>query len=136
MAEDMAFTLQLIRNCNTISYVSDTCYNYFYNTNSITKQNSEDKIKANYLAISHNVRIIKTAYEAEKDLKTGIGYIEMLSKTSLYPCIKYAGVCRMFSPSFSDLKYLFFHDVKMNVKLSYLYCLFVKSYNRLFLYKS
>lgn len=58
MGEDFVLTIQLLLNSNKFTYVPQAFYNYFFNTNSITKVRLEEKKMTNFRINKENSDII------------------------------------------------------------------------------
>lgn len=58
MGEDFLLTTQLLLNCSKIAYVPQPLYNYFFNTRSITRVETEEKKMANFRMNKDNADIV------------------------------------------------------------------------------
>lgn len=90
MGEDMAITLQLLWNCNYLSYINEPLYYYYYNFNSITKKVSIESCEKRFNQIKGNTDIVLDLFENKTLsplMKEGLVNIQYLAKRALLPIV-------------------------------------------------
>lgn len=95
MGEDMTIVFQLMGACRTLSYISDSLYNYFFNPNSITKVFTKEVCIRKYEQLESNAQIV-------------ISYLNESNLTSQMPdaIISYKNFIRsILFPIVGDRKY-------------------------------
>lgn len=91
MGEDMVLTMQLLKNCTSVAYVSLPFYNYYINPESITKQPTIERCMRNYNQIKKNTGIIMDLLSYDNrnnmDLVFVIPYLKYNVMTMLLPLV-------------------------------------------------
>lgn len=124
MGEDMALTMQLVLNAEQIGIVPEVLYNYFYNANSITKDQSESSRHKHWLESAKNAEIVESVFVnkgLEHDFEQEIVYLKFLQKKlagNLSRKRKYSGEwLRMFHEI--NMKVFCLPSISISEKLKY-----------------
>lgn len=90
MGEDMAITIQLLWNCKTLSYINKPYYQYFYNSESITKVCTRDSCISKFNQLSCNTTIVMNFIENKKlddEYKDALVVYKNFIRSVLYPIV-------------------------------------------------
>lgn len=90
MGEDMATSMQLIPRCRNMAYISEPLYSYYFNPESITKNNSFDSCVKKYQQLFENSKIVFDYLEQIgliMYMKDAIIVYKHFIRTVLYPII-------------------------------------------------
>ena len=90
MGEDMVATIQLLWNCKTLSYINKPYYQYFYNSESITKICTRDSCINKFNQLSHNTTIVMNFIQKKKldiELKDALVVYKNFIRSVLYPIV-------------------------------------------------
>lgn len=90
MGEDMATTMQLLWNCNSLSYVKEPLYYYYYNVNSISKKVSAESCLKRFNQIKENTDLVLNLFQDKHltpAMKDGLINIQYLAKRALLPIV-------------------------------------------------
>lgn len=90
MGEDMVLVIQLMHNCNKMSYIQEPLYNYVYNPNSITKKSTKDVVIKKFEQLSSNSHIVIDFLEKEKlktRMESAIVVYKNFVRSVLYPLV-------------------------------------------------
>lgn len=90
MGEDMCFTLQYFYYCKSIAYLHDTYYHYYLSSESIIRNQTEDKCLAKFEQLCRNVDKVKEFYSLQNtldDVKRGLRYLEFNARYPLLPLL-------------------------------------------------
>lgn len=101
MGEDMCITLQLIANCEKISFVKGAYYYYFLNQSSICNTISREKCITKYKQFSENFSIIDRQFNKNKhphNIELGLYFLSYFKTDSL----KYLLRDNMYSKVWED----------------------------------
>ena len=106
MGEDMVCVMQLLRNCDTISYIDEPLYYYFCNPNSITKFVTKDACvkKFGELYANSNIVIDFLRRRGMTDrMKCAMVTYKNFVRSALYPLVWDREYYRMWNDIFPDL---------------------------------
>lgn len=87
MGEDMVMVMQMLFSCTKIVYLPHTYYFYYFNPDSILRQNSPASIIKKYSQYNANVNLLLKFYSSKKQLKKladDIGWLKYTVRKSLY----------------------------------------------------
>lgn len=90
MGEDMATTIQLLWNCKTLSYINKPYYQYFYNSESITKVCTRDSCISKFNQLSCNTTIVMNFIKNKKlddEYKDALVVYKNFIRSVLYPIV-------------------------------------------------
>lgn len=90
MGEDMAITIQLLWNCKTLSYINKPYYQYFYNSESITKVCTRDSCISKFNQLSCNTTIVMNFIKNKKlddEYKDALVVYKNFIRSVLYPIV-------------------------------------------------
>lgn len=90
MGEDMVLTIQLLWNCKTLSYINKPYYQYFYNSESITKICTRDSCINKFNQLSLNTTIVMNFIKNKKldiELKDALVVYKNFIRSVLYPIV-------------------------------------------------
>ena len=90
LGEDMVLCLQLLNKCNSMSYVKESLYYYYFNPTSITKKRTVDSCIKNFYTLKDNTDFISQFISQElpfnkRTKKHAIAYLRMVNSFSLLP---------------------------------------------------
>lgn len=106
MGEDMATTIQLLWNCKTLSYINKSCYNYFYNSESITKTNTKESCIKKFDQLSHNTTIVMNFIRCKNldtEFKEALVVYKNFIRSVLYPIVHDKKYYDIWNNTFSGL---------------------------------
>ena len=90
MGEDMAMSIQLITRCRHMAYIPEPLYSYYFNPESITKNNSLDSCVRKYQQLFENSKIVLDFLEdtgLNIYMKDAIIVYKHFIRTVLYPIV-------------------------------------------------
>ena len=90
MGEDMAMSIQLITRCRHMAYIPEPLYSYYFNPESITKNNSLDSCVRKYQQLFENSKIVLNFLEdtgLNIYMKDAIIVYKHFIRTVLYPIV-------------------------------------------------
>lgn len=90
MGEDMATTIQLLWNCKTLSYINKPYYQYFYNSESITKVCTRNSCINKFNQLSLNTTILMNFIKNNKldtEFKDALVVYKNFIRSVLYPIV-------------------------------------------------
>lgn len=90
MGEDMVTTIQLLWNCKTLSYINKPYYQYFYNSESITKVCTRDSCIRKFNQLSCNTTIVMNFIKNMKlddEYKDALVVYKNFIRSVLYPIV-------------------------------------------------
>lgn len=90
MGEDMATTIQLLWNCKTLSYINKPYYQYFYNSESITKVCTRNSCINKFNQLSLNTTIVMNFIKNNKldtEFKDALVVYKNFIRSVLYPIV-------------------------------------------------
>lgn len=90
MGEDMVTTIQLLWNCKTLSYINKPYYQYFYNSESITKVCTIDSCISKFNQLSCNTTIVMNFIKNKKlddEYKDALVVYKNFIRSVLYPIV-------------------------------------------------
>ena len=90
MGEDMVTTIQLLWNCKTLSYINKPYYQYFYNSESITKVCTRDSCISKFNQLSCNTTIVMNFIKNKKlddEYKDALVVYKNFIRSVLYPIV-------------------------------------------------
>lgn len=90
MGEDMVTTIQLLWNCKTLSYINKPYYQYFYNSESITKVYTRDSCIRKFNQLSCNTTIVMNFIKNMKlddEYKDALVVYKNFIRSVLYPIV-------------------------------------------------
>lgn len=90
MGEDMVTTIQLLWNCKTLSYINKPYYQYFYNSESITKICTRDSCISKFNQLSCNTTIVMNFIKNKKlddEYKDALVVYKNFIRSVLYPIV-------------------------------------------------
>ena len=114
MGEDMAVTLPIFKNCQTVASCRNVYYNYFINTSSASLQTTLNGVKAKYKGFSDNFKIVRR-YCSKKEAN----YILFHHKLMLIPIRKDVEVSEWLNSRFISVMFSVIanKDIKTNDRL-------------------
>lgn len=90
MGEDMVTIIQLLWNCKTLSYINKPYYQYFYNSESITKVCTRDSCISKFNQLSYNTTIVMNFIKNKKldaEYKDALVVYKNFIRSVLYPIV-------------------------------------------------
>lgn len=90
MGEDMVTTIQLLWNCKTLSYINKPYYQYFYNSESITKVCTRESCIRKFNQLSCNTTIVMNFIKNMKlddEYKDALVVYKNFIRSVLYPIV-------------------------------------------------
>lgn len=90
MGEDMVTTMQLLWNCKTLSYINKPYYQYFYNSESITKVCTRNSCINKFNQLSLNTTILMNFIKNNKldtEFKDALVVYKNFIRSVLYPIV-------------------------------------------------
>lgn len=90
MGEDMVTTIQLLWNCKTLSYINKPYYQYFYNSESITKVCTRESCIRKFNQLSCNTTIVMNFIKNKKlddEYKDALVVYKNFIRSVLYPIV-------------------------------------------------
>lgn len=90
MGEDMVTTIQLLWNCKTLSYINKPYYQYFYNSESITKVCTRNSCINKFNQLSLNTTILMNFIKNNKldtEFKDALVVYKNFIRSVLYPIV-------------------------------------------------
>ena len=90
MGEDMVTTIQLLWNCKTLSYINKPYYQYFYNSESITKICTKESCINKFNQLSVNTGIVMNFIKNKKletDFRNALIVYKNFIRSVLYPIV-------------------------------------------------
>lgn len=90
MGEDMALCIQLVLNCDKISYVQEPFYYYYYNPTSISHKKGKLFYETKYEDFINNLSIVKAVFSKRgtKLSTRQLNYLNLVCIRHLYPLIR------------------------------------------------
>jgi len=90
MGEDMVTIIQLLWNCKMLSYINKPYYQYFYNSESITKVCTRDSCISKFNQLSYNTTIVMNFIKNKKldaEYKDALVVYKNFIRSVLYPIV-------------------------------------------------
>ena len=90
MGEDMVTIIQLLWNCKMLSYIKKPYYQYFYNSESITKVCTRDSCISKFNQLSYNTTIVMNFIKNKKldaEYKDALVVYKNFIRSVLYPIV-------------------------------------------------
>lgn len=107
MGEDMATTLQIIKFCKRVSYVTEVYYYYNGESNSISREETKAATIKRANEACANVRLVIDAYKTEciKDVKRALICLKFNQRRLYMPAINYSDVYALWKNSFPEINF-------------------------------
>ncbi|MCI5990199.1 MAG: glycosyltransferase [Bacteroidales bacterium] len=107
MGEDMATTLQIIKYCKRVSYVTDVYYYYNGESNSISREETKSATIKRANEACANARLVIDAYKTEcsKEVKRAMICLKFNQRRLYMPAINYSDVYMLWKNSFPEINF-------------------------------
>ncbi len=113
MGEDMALSIQLLLNCNRVSFVPKELYFYYSNPESITQSPNEEKKMRNFFQNKENVDLICGVFDR-------LGKSNVYAKGILY--IKWRVKRQLWNTTFDKSKYTIWLNTYREISKGVIFC--------------
>lgn len=128
LGEDMVLCLQLLNKCNSMVYVRESLYNYYFNPGSITKKKTVDNCIKNFYTLKDNTDYIAQYISQELSFNKrtkdrAIAYLRMVNSFSLLPVKHIPQYKKIWRENFQRMGLSFFFDTKISIYNKVVYCL-------------
>lgn len=128
LGEDMVLCLQLLNKCNSMSYVKESLYNYYFNSGSITKKKTVDNCIKNFYTLKDNTDYISQFISQELSFNKrtknhAIAYLRMVNSFSLLPVKHIPQYKKLWEEYSQSMGLSFFINFKISLYNKVVYCL-------------
>lgn len=124
MAEDLTTTSQLLWFCQKLSYIPKPFYNYYFNTQSISKKRGAEYNLKRFNESCNNIQSLAEFYEGEKvplKIKSALIYTKLNERNRLLCLISHWKYYKMWLTTFPEInfKILFMPYISFRVKFRF-----------------